>query len=265
MTSVLFIIIGMTSGILAVMFGFGGGFFIVPILYWAFQYLNISTDLLMHMAVGTSLFVMIFTACNSSYFHYKKGSILWEPFFKLLPSMMIGTLIATFLSTKLNSQYLRYAFTFYLFYIIISGLYKHLKHDKTSFASFVMPSQGITHVFGCSVGLIATLLGIGGSTLTVPFFRKYNLPLIKAVGTATLLSLPISCIGTLGYLIVSFKLPNLPCYSTGYIYWPAAVGLILGSFMGVPVGGRLVYAIKEEWHTPCYFFILSIVFITMIV
>ena len=262
--SLLFITIGIAAGILSVMFGFGGGFFVVPILYWGLQMLSVPNNLLMHMAAGTSLMVMIFTASNSSYFHYKKGGILFDPFFKILPSLLIGTLIAIFISNMINGQYLRLGFTVYLFYIIVSGLYKHLCSDKENLKPFIMPSALITNLFGLLVGLIATLLGVGGSTITVPFFIKHHLPLIKAVGTASLLTLPISCVGALGYLLINIGTHDLPPYSTGYIDWPAAMGIILGSFIGVPIGGKFLYKIPQKWHTPCYFAILISVFITML-
>ena len=263
--SCLFVLIGITAGVLSVMYGLGGGFFVVPFLYWIFKLFNFNDDLLMHLAVGTSLMVMIFTAANSSYFHYKNSGLLFELFYKFCPSLMIGTIAATILTNYLSTAYLRIGFTTFLFYLVVSGVLKHFKHGKKPSKPFKMPSAFMTNGFGLFAGLISTLLGIGGSTITVPFLRHYNLPMIKAVGIASLLTLPISCVGTLGYLYIGFNLPDLPPYSTSYIYWPAAVGIILGSMIGVPIGGKLIDLLNEKWHELTYFILLSVVFLAMIV
>ena len=263
--SCLFVLVGMTAGILSVMFGLGGGFFVVPFLYWIFKLLEFNESLLMHLAIGTSLMIMIFTASRSSYFHYKKSGLLFDPFFKLCPSLIIGTIVATFLTEHLSTYYLRIGFTVFLLYVIVSGLYKHVRRHKKISMPFKMPSALITNSFGFIAGTVAALLGIGGSTITVPFFRHYNLPMIKAVGTASLLTLPISCIGTLGYLYVGHHAPDLPAYTTSFIYWPAAFGIIVGSLIGVPLGGKLVYLCNEKWLEPAYFMVLGVVFLGMII
>lgn len=263
--AIIFIVIGLIAGVLSVMFGFGGGFFVVPVLYWGFQWLNVPHEQLMHMAAGTSLTVMIFTAGNSCYFHHQRGNTLIEPFLKLLPTLILGTMTATIFTQYISTSYLRVGFTFYLFCIIVTGIYKHLTRDKNKTHTFVMPNLFITRCFGFIAGFVATILGVGGSTLTVPFFRKYHMSLINAAATASLLTIPISIIGAIGYVYIGYSASNLPLYSTGFVYWPAVIGMILGSFLGVPLGGKILNHMDDKWHIPGYFAILIFVFLTMII
>ena len=246
------------------MIGFGGGFFVVPVMYYALKLLSVPQHLLMHVAVGTSLMIMIFTAANSTYHHYQKGSITWRPVLQLLPSLVLGTISATELTTRLSSTFLRYFFIFYLMYTIIDTYLKKVFLEKNLKLDIMMPNKLKTNIFGFFVGMIATLLGVGGSVMTVPFFRKRNISMIRSVAMATALTLPISFIGALGYFISGYHAVDLPAYSTGFIYWPAAIGVILGGFIGVPIGASLVYKISDKVLAKSYLIILILVLLAML-
>ena len=71
--AVIFIVSGCITGFLSALFGIGGGLVVVPVLYLFFKYSGMPAHVVMHLAVGTSLAVMIFTSIGSCYHHWRAG------------------------------------------------------------------------------------------------------------------------------------------------------------------------------------------------
>ena len=88
------------------------------------------------------------------------------------------------------------------------------------------------------------MIGIGGGALTVPILRYWKTAMAKAVATSSACGLPIAVAGTVGYIIVGFEQSNLPAYSSGYVYWPAVLGIIVTSVIFAPIGAKLAHKIS---------------------
>lgn len=264
-TGLIYIFIGVIAGISSGLLGFGGGFFVVPVMYWGLKLLGVNTALLMHLAVGTSLAIMIFTAANSAYQHNKKGSIDWNVFGILCVALIIGSVFAAILAPHLQDSVLKYLFAFYLLITIIHSYFKKVFHDHETVSKIQLPNALMTQGFGFTVGSLATLLGVGGSVMTVPFFRRRHLPMSKAAAMAVILTLPISIVGAMGCILAGWHVNNLPAHSLGYVYWPAVIGVVSGSFLGVPIGTKLAYKIPDSILAKAYLGILTIVMVIMII
>ena len=94
---------------------------------------------------------------------------------------------------------------------------------------------------GGVIGLISSLVGAGGGVLTIPLMTMCNVPMRNAIGTSAALGLPIAVAGTVGYIATGLDSEHLPGLSIGYVYMPALVGIVLGTFVTVPFGARAAH------------------------
>jgi len=261
---IMYSLIGIVIGILSSMFGFGGGFVVVPILY-AFLADSIPSDYLMHTAIGTSLAVMIINSFNSTYNHAKKGNVIWSVFKLLVGYIAIGSLLGGLLAVYIESDYLRIAFIGLLIYVLLSNLFKKSFTTEIEKQTFILPKQRSASFIGIGIGFISTLLGIGGSTMTIPYLRNKGMRMINAVALATPLGLPIAIVGAITYLIMGMQIEEMSSSNLGFIYLPALIGFTIGGFIGVPIGRSWAQKIPDIIFSKIYLILLFIVVIIMII
>lgn len=260
----MFSLIGIIIGILSSMFGFGGGFVVVPILF-AFLPDSIPSEYLMHTAIGTSLAVMIINSFNSTYNHAKKGNVTWPVFKMFVGYIAIGSLIGGVLAVYIDSDFLRFAFIGLLIYVLITNLFKKSFTNEIEEQTFSLPKQRSASVIGIGIGFISTLLGIGGSTMTIPYLRNRGMRMIHAVALATPLGLPIAIVGAFTYLITGIQIDIMPSSTLGFIYLPALIGFTIGGFIGVPFGRSWAQKLSDTVFSKIYLILLFIVIIMMII
>ena len=102
-----------------------------------------------------------------------------------------------------------------------------------------LPGLGGMSVAGGIIGVVSSLVGIGGGTLSVPFLLWNNLDMRKAIGTSAAIGFPIALAGCFGYIVNGWNAANLPPYSVGYIYLPSLFGIVVVSMFTAPLGARL--------------------------
>src|SRR5690625_121854 len=256
-------LIGIIIGILSSMFGFGGGFVVVPILF-AFLPDSIPNEYLMHTAIGTSLAVMIINSFNSTYNHAKKGNVIWSVFKLLVGYIAIGSLLGGVLAVYIVSDFLRFAFIGLLIYVLIMNLFKKSFTKEIEEQKFSLPKQRLASFIGMGIGFISTLLGIGGSVMTIPYLRNRGMRMIHAVALATPLGLPIAIVGAITYLIMGMQIEGMPSSTLGFIYLPALIGFTIGGFIGVPIGRSWAQKLSDIVFSKVYLILLFIVVIMMI-
>ncbi|GGB54399.1 UPF0721 transmembrane protein [Lentibacillus populi] len=258
-----FLGMGVLTGFLSSMFGFGGGFVVIPVLYLLLPHLHVPHFLVMHVAVGTSLAIMIVNALNSTISHHRQHHILWFIFFRMAPAIAVGSLIGGLVSPFIGGNILRYLFILFVVYTIISSLVKKTFIDIGDH-DIKIPNRVKTSFLGTGIGFIATLLGIGGSVLTIPFLRSCKLKMVNAVSLATPLSLPIAIVGTITSVFTGMQQPDLPSWCFGFVYIPAFIGMVIGGFIGVPIGSRVAHHMPDRLFSRIYIVLLVVVVITMI-
>ena len=94
---------------------------------------------------------------------------------------------------------------------------------------------------GGVIGVVSSLVGIGGGTLSVPFMSWCNVPVLHAIGTSAAIGFPIAVAGTLGYIVNGIGVPGLPELNLGYLNIPALFGIALFSMLTAPLGARLAH------------------------
>ena len=204
-------------GFFAGLFGIGGGLISVPFLFFIFDFLNLTSDYTMHLAVGTAFFITIFTSSASVLTHQKHKAVDFG-ILKIFGSFVIlGVFFGSFLAAFIKTKYLVLFFSVVVF---IFGAYlllqqENIKKIKPKFSFF---SKAI---LGFISGSISAPMGITGAMMNVPILRFFGYPITKAIGSAAAIGLVISISGTIGFFSTGLYLNvNLPL-SIGFINIPA--------------------------------------------
>lgn len=230
--------VGAIAGILAGLLGIGGGLVIVPMLVFTFTLQHIPHELIMHLALGTSLASIIFTSVSSFRAHHKRGAVRWDVFKRITPGILVGTFAGSCFASQLPTHILKGIFVVFLYYVATQMLL-----GKKPPASRQLPGTAGICGAGGVIGAFSSLVGIGGGTLSVPFLTWCNLPVHHAIGTSSAIGLPIALAGAFGYLVNGLRAPNLPELSLGYVYLPALLGIICFSVLTAPLGARLAHSL----------------------
>lgn len=229
---------GACAGLLAGLLGVGGGLLIVPVLALSFAAQGFATEVQMHLAVGTSLASIIFTSLSSVYAHHRRGAVEWPLFLAMTPGIVGGALLGALFARWLPSLSLRYLFgVFELLVAVQMALsLRPVPHRR-------LPGNVGMAVAGGVIGTLSALLGIGGGTLTVPFLLWCNVAIQRAIATAAACGLPIALAGAAGFVLSGWGHGQLPAWSSGYLYWPALLGIVAASVLAAPLGARLAHTL----------------------
>ncbi len=232
---------GGLAGLVAGLFGIGGGIILVPFFLWLFSARGFSQDVVMHSAVATSLATIIVTAMSSVFAHHRLGSVLWDVVYKLAPGVFIGAVMGAALADRLPTQILRLIFAGYLLIVSLEMAFQwRPKPEKQQ------PSTPVLFFSGNVIGALSSILGIGGGTLTVPLLSKYGFPIRNAVAISSACGLPIAISGSISFAVLGLTKTGLPEGSVGYVYWPAFLGIVLTSILMAPVGAKLAHQLPTQ-------------------
>lgn len=232
----LYLLIGISAGVFAGMFGIGGGGYIVPLLVTVFALQgNIPQQEVMHYALATTMTSIFFAAFSSMRSHHQKGGVNWNIFNRMFPFVIIGTFGGTFVVTHISTLYLSIFFSLFILFISYQMYFDHL-----SFQSNQPPSAKEFGFIAVVIGFISSLVSIGGGSLTVPYLKARAIDLRVSIGTSAALGFCIALAGSLGYLIQGFYRASKSGY-WGFIDIYAAMLIALSSFITAPIGVRLAY------------------------
>lgn len=231
-----YLVFGAVAGIIAGLLGVGGGIVVVPALFWFFTAQGFSQELIMQMALGTSLAAIMFTSVSSLRAHHRRGAVVWPIVKAITPGILVGTFLGSCVAAKLSTGFLKGFFVAFLYYVSIQMLLniKPKAHRQ-------IPGKFGMFGAGLAIGAVSSLVGIGGGTMSVPFMVWCNVAMHTAVGTSAAIGFPIALAGTIGYIINGLGAPNLPSLSFGYIYLPALFGVAAVSVLTAPYGAKLAH------------------------
>ncbi len=230
------ILLGMVTGLLAGLFGIGGGLVIVPVLVILFTAQGFPAELIVLMAVATSLASIILTAIASISAHHRLGSVVWVKVFSLSPGIIIGAAVGAVIAKHINADTLRIILVVFLLYVAIQMAFQiKPKSDQ------IKQSRILDFLVANAIGLLSSIVGIGGGTLTVPYLVRGQMLMRNAVAVSSACGLPIAIAGTVSYAILGWNTLDLPEWSLGYVYLPVFVGTGLSSIATAPVGAKLAH------------------------
>ncbi|SMQ65146.1 Uncharacterized membrane protein YfcA [Devosia lucknowensis] len=241
---------GAATGLLAGLFGVGGGAVIVPVLYELFTALDVPDDIRMPLCVGTSLAIIIPTSIQSFNAHRKRGAVdmsiirVWA--IPAILGVIVGSVIARYASAELFK---------WVFVAVasISAFRLLFGKDSWRFADEI-PGKWIMRTYGVVIGVLSALMGIGGGQLSSLFMTFYGRPIHQAVATSSGLGMLISIPGALGYIYAGWpraaEFPQVAAIqfplALGYV---SLVGLILfipTSMLFAPLGVRVAHALPKR-------------------
>jgi len=232
-----YITLGLFTGFFAGMLGIGGGLVMVPALTMMFaaQAAFPGSEIL-HLALGTSMATILFTALASLRAHHRHGAVLWRVVGQITPGILLGTLLGTLFASSVPARPLAIFFTAFVCLVAVQMIL-NLKPKP----SRDLPGAAGVIAVGVGIGALSALVAIGGGSLTVPFLTWCNVRVQHAIGTSAAVGFPIAIGGSLGYIYNGWGHPGLPEWSLGYIYLPAFVWLVPSSMLIAPLGARLAH------------------------
>lgn len=233
----IYLLLGAVAGLLSGMFGVGGGIVVVPMLAIVFTADHFPASHLMHLAIGTSLATIIINSMSSTWSHHQRQNIDWDILKSTTLGTLVGVIAGVWLASQLHSDALKLFFAIFECMVAIQ-LFLKSKHPESNLTPSVLNTPA-SFSFGGIVGLLSSLLGIGGGTVSLPILLLLRVKTRKAIGTAAAMGLPISVVGTVAYSIAGRNIEHLPTNSLGYIYIPAFIGIALTGLMTAPLGVSL--------------------------
>lgn len=233
-----YLLTGVFVGFFAGLLGIGGGLIIVPVLISAFAAQDFPSDRVVHLALGTTMATIIFTSAASLRVHHQHSAVDWYIVRSIAPGIVLGTFSGAVLTGSLTSQALSFIFILFIFYAATQMLLQFCPNPM-----FRLPGKAGLMMIGGIIGILSSLVAIGGGLLSVPFLTLCRIKLQQAIGTAAAIGFPIALAGTAGYAINGYLQPGeLPGYSLGYVYLPAVAWLVAASMLTAPLGARMTHS-----------------------
>ncbi len=255
-----YLLLGVFAGLVGGLLGLGGGILIVPALLFLFMWQGLPSDILMHLAVATSLFTIVFTSVSSSYAHHKHQAVLWPQVLLLTPGIIIGAVAGALIADQLSSDILRRVFG--LFEILVACQVGFSVKPVVLYRS--LPDKPGMLFAGSVIGTLSTLLGIGGGTLTVPYLVWCHVDIRKAVATSAACGFPIALAGASAMIVTGMDYGQLPAHSIGYVYVPAAILILITSVLFAPLGAKLAHAMPVNTLKRVFAVVLACVGLRML-
>ncbi len=251
--------VGAVGGFLSGLLGVGGGIVFVPTLYFTLQAFFPGHYHLMHVAVATSLSLVMATSASSAYWHNKRGAVDFDLVRTWTLPNICGVITGTILASYVNSTFLKD------FFSIIMGLIAIYIVTAKDAAEDALPrphriSKNIQKVLAGAIGMVASMLGIGGAILNIPLMNYIGLPIRRSVGTGSALAVTISLPGVIGYILIGlYKASALPPYCLGYVNWMALACILPMSMLFSPLGVHLSHKIPRQILRSIFAMVLLIV------
>jgi len=246
------------AGFMAGLLGVGGGLVMVPALYYAFSILNFEIETKMHLALGTSLAIIIPTSIMSTRTHMKYNAVDLGLIKSFGIYIIIGVLLGTFLTSRLKTAGLVLFFSIFAFFVGFFFIFLKNKIEDTE--------KNIPKIYkimiGNFIGFISIPLGIGGGSLSVPFMRLFGYDMRKAIGTSAAIGIVIAVSGGLsmigsGVLFANVKSP----LSFGYFNLAGFLIFVPITMLVAPLGAKVVHKVSRSFISKIfgiYLIIMSI-------
>ncbi len=234
---------GAFAGVMAGLLGVGGGIVIVPALFVFMDAMSVEPAVRMHIAVGTSLAIIIPTSIRSARAHFGRGAVDTDLLKSLAPWLFAGVLIGAALAGYVSGIVLTGVFAVVALLVALNMAFRS---NETPLLRGGLPGTGGRAVMGGIIGSLSTMMGIGGGTLTVPTLSAFGYPVRRAVGTASAVGAIIAIPGTIGFIISGLGEASRPPLSLGYVNLLGLVLIFPTSMLLVPWGAKLAHSIPPK-------------------
>lgn len=246
----LLLVTGALAGFLAGIFGIGGGAVLVPVLYECFRIAGVPLEARMPLCIGTSLAIIIPTSIRSWQAHHRRGSVDMDVLKRwaipILAGVILGSVIARYAPEKL--------FKIVFVGVAWSAAARLLLGRETWRLGEEMPKGVFMKAYGFFIGLLSTLMGIGGGLFSNLLMTFYGRPIHQAIGTSAGLAVLISIPGALGYIYAGWpaasRFPEVAAlqlpFAVGYVSLIGAVLVMPTSLLVAPLGVRVAHLMTKR-------------------
>lgn len=234
---------GILTGLLAGVFGVGGGTVIVPVLYEVFRLLGVAEDVRMPLCVGTSLAIIVPTSIRSFRAHRAKGAVDMDVLKVWLVPVIFGVMLGGYIAADAP------AWLFKAVFVVVAGAlsFKLLFGRENWRLSSDLPRKGVMRVYGFVIGTASSLIGIGGGAISNLLLTMHGRPIHRSVATSAGLGVIISIPGFIAYIVAGWpKMALLPPLSLGFVSLIGAALIIPTSILAAPWGVRIAHALSHR-------------------
>ena len=262
--ALLLLLVGAVSGFLAGIFGIGGGAVLVPVFYECFRLAGVPLEVRMPLCIGTSLAIIIPTSIASFRAHYRRGAVdvailrLW--WLPVVIGVLAGVVTARFAPERLVK----------IVFVCVAwsaALRLLLSRENWKFGD-VLPTGPLMRIYGFFIGLLSTLMGVGGGLFANLMMTFYGRPIHQAVATSSALAVLISIPGAIGYVYAGWpaaaRFPDVAAlqlpFSLGYVSLIGALVVMPTTLLTAPLGVKAAHALskrKLEIAFGCYLFVVG--------
>jgi uncharacterized membrane protein YfcA len=262
--ALMLVVVGGLSGFFAGIFGIGGGAILVPVFYECFRLAGVPLEARMPLCIGTSLAIIIPTSIRSFRAHHARGAVDMEILKIWWLSVVIGVVAGSITARYAPERLFKIVFVG----VAWSAAARLLLARDNWKLGVDLPRGPLMRLYGFVVGLLSTLMGVGGGLFSNLLMTFYGRPIHQAVATSSALAVLISIPGALGYVyagwpaaarypeVVALQLP----FALGYVSLIGALLVMPTSLLTAPLGVRVAHAMSKralEIAFGCYLFIVG--------
>jgi uncharacterized membrane protein YfcA len=232
---------GVLVGILAGLFGIGGGAIIVPVLYEVFRVLGVPEEVRMQLCIGTSLAIIVPTTVRSYLGHKKKGAVIPQVVRIWTMPAVLGVAIGSVIASYAPAAVFKVAFVIFVNFIAARMLFGGERWNLGN----ELPGRGVLTIYGFITGLFSSLVGVSGGAVSNSVLTLYGQSMQRAVATSAGVGVPITIAGTIGYILAGWPhLAELPPLSIGFVS-------LIGFVMMAPVSSYMTgYGVRLAHWLP---------------
>ncbi|TNE59673.1 MAG: sulfite exporter TauE/SafE family protein [Alphaproteobacteria bacterium] len=250
---------GIVGGILAGLLGVGGGIVIVPVLFHIFTGLGIDESVRMHLAVGTSLATIIPTSIRSMTAHAKRGAVDFELLKAWALPIFVGVLLGGAVAAYSPGEILTLVFA-----VIALVVAFHMSFGNEDWRlKDTLPAKWIQNLMAATIGLLSTLMGIGGGTFGVTTMTLFGYPIHRAVATASGFGVIISIPGAITFIVSGWGKEVLPSLSVGHVNLIGFALITPMTVLAAPLGVKIAHALPRLWLRRAFAFFLGLTSLRM--
>ena len=248
--ALLLVAVGALSGFLAGLFGIGGGAILVPVFYECFRLAGVPLEVRMPLCIGTSLAIIIPTSVRSYRAHYARGAVDMETLKAWRLPVLIGVVAATVTARYAPERLFKFVFVGMAW----SAAARLLLARQTWKFGEDLPKGLLMKSYGFLIGILSTLMGIGGGLVSNLLMTFYGRPIHQAVATSSALAVLISIPGTLGYIYAGWpaamRYPDVAAlqlpFAIGYVSLIGAMLVMPTSLFTAPLGVKAAHAMSKR-------------------
>lgn len=240
----MFAAIGAVAGFFAGLLGVGGGAVITPMLVIVLAH-DFPAAAVTHMAVASSLAVIVLTSIPSMLTHARHAAVDWRTGGVVAAGACGGALLVSGLAHRISGSNINVLLALFLLGVSLDMLWPQL----TSGARKIFRRHSAPRwlpVIGALIGAVSALFGIGGGVMSVPFLAGRGMPVKRAIGTSAFIGGPMALFATAGYIVSGLHNDSLPAGTLGYVYLPAVGGIALFSVIFAVLGANLTAKLPDR-------------------